>query len=74
MSFAPREAWYFICECLDSGAPIREVELRQPPGAVAYELIVSLGDRQLYIKLQLTGDRVLGRSFHYSTKEDTLDD
>src|SRR5262245_47693409 len=59
-------AWEFAAQCLEDGCPLTEVVLEKPPGAIAYVMKPALGDRQLYIKLQLCKGRVLGRSFHYS--------
>ena len=47
---------------------IKEVVLRQPPGKRAYEMIVKLGGRELYIKLELGSGKIFGRSFHWSKK------
>ena len=64
--FTDTGAWEFVADILDAGHPITPVVLENPPGKVAYELVVSMGDSELYVKLELGSGRVIGRSFHYS--------
>jgi hypothetical protein len=66
--FTDAGAWEFVADHLDSGHPITPVVLENPPGKVAYELVVSIGDSELYVKLELGSGRVIGRSFHYSER------
>jgi hypothetical protein len=56
-------------EMIRSGVDIEIIELQFPPGKKAYVMLVPSHDRKIpiYIKLQLGGDSVIGRSFHYST-------
>ena len=44
------------------------IELREPQGAKGYVMRIDLGSGlpELYVKLQLTSAKVIGRSFHYS--------
>jgi hypothetical protein len=67
--FTQDGAWHFIADLLESGHPIEEIILCQPPGRRAYVMLVELGPKlpKLYIKLQLGSGKVIGRSFHYST-------
>ncbi len=62
-------AWRFIGELAVSGHPIEVKQLDQPPGDTAYVMIVELEKNRpkLYIKVQLKGGAIFGRSFHYST-------
>ena len=57
---------------LERGVGITTVTLRAPAGAVAYEFCVPMADSQtdLYVKVQLShdGQRIMGRSFHYSDR------
>jgi hypothetical protein len=65
--FTEAGAWEFIAELLDGDHPLKSVELREPPGRMAYVMTVDgLASQQLYIKLQLGSGKVIGRSFHYS--------
>lgn len=67
--FTDDSAWEFISELLSSGYPIKEIDLKHPPGKKGYEMVVSgaNGKRDIYIKLQLRSGEVHGRSFHEST-------
>ncbi len=71
MCFSPLEAWHFVEEQLQAGCAIQEVELEKPPGRKAYVLQIELerGKPQVYVKLEPCGDKIFGRSFHYSTLE-----
>jgi hypothetical protein len=71
LPFTEVRAWEFIAELLESGHPLREVQLEQPPGEIGYEMLVDLkaGQPKLYIKVQFLGRFILGRSFHYSDRE-----
>jgi hypothetical protein len=69
LSFAEDSAWRFAAEMLDAGFPMKRLVLKKPPGAIAFEMVIVGFDAvrgDLYIKLQPAGDRVHGRSFHYS--------
>jgi hypothetical protein len=76
MPFTEAGAWHFVGELLDAGHPIQEVSLRHSHGEVAYVMRVDLkpGTPRLYVKLQLKGARICGRSFHYSDREVTEPD
>jgi len=68
--FTDISAWAYIAELAECGHPIEEIELDQPAGEKGYvmtkQLEANLPD--LYVKVQLKGGKIIGRSFHYSTK------
>ena len=68
---SPLEAWALIVDELTAGCALEEIELQQPPGRKAYAFLIELEPNSsrppIYVKLELLGDRVIGRSFHYST-------
>lgn len=68
--FTKAGAWEFIAQTLESGCLITEVEMRKPPNEVGYVVEVDLiaGSPRLYIKLQISRGKVIGRSFHYSLR------
>jgi len=70
LPFTEVRAWEYIAELLESDQLVVEVRLQQPPGEIGYEMVVELGNGLpgLYIKVQLLGGRILGRSFHYSNE------
>ena len=68
--FTPAGAWEFVAEKLeDENQSVRWVELKKPPGKKALVMIVANSDGDIYIKFQLGSGKIMGRSFHYSTKE-----
>lgn len=74
MYFTDNSAWNYIADLAESGHPITEITLNQPDGEKGYVMVVKLeADApglyiDLYIKVQLKGGKIFGRSFHYSTK------
>jgi hypothetical protein len=66
--FTDISAWHYIAHLAESGHHIEEIELDQPKGEKGYVMIVELRDNpsDLYIKVQLKGGRIYGRSFHCS--------
>jgi hypothetical protein len=54
----------YILDLLESGFPLRRVELHDPPLGEAYELLNADG-RGLYIKLKPDWPYVIVMSFHY---------
>ncbi len=67
-------AWEFVAEKLeDENQSVRWVELRKPPGKKAFEMIVAHSDGDIYIKFQLGAGKIMGRSFHYSTRKGNQD-
>ena len=73
MPFTEAGAWLFVAHLLDTGHPIQQVTLRQSRSDVAYVMLVDLKPEtpKLYIKVQLKGGKICGRSFHYSDREVT---
>ena len=69
-AFTRAEAWELIADKLDEGHEVEVVELHKPRGAKGYVMKIDLGPDvpTLYVKLQLRGGRVIGRSFHYSER------
>ena len=70
--FTDAAAWELIASRLETGHLVEIVELRKPPGAKGYVMKIDLeaGRPQVYIKLQLGSGQIIGRSFHYSERED----
>jgi hypothetical protein len=67
LPFTEPGAWQFIADLLDSGVDVSRIELRRPPGKVAFAIRTWLSDgKELYVKLQMGASCVIGRSFHYS--------
>lgn len=67
--FTESKAWNFIADLLESGCPVKTIELDKPAGKLGYVIMkVMPNGKSLYIKLQLSS-KVLGRSFHYSYNE-----
>jgi hypothetical protein len=64
--FTEDAAWEFIADAIDSGAPIEEIILDKPPGKTGYVLKLPGANSTIYVKLQLLGSHVRGRSFHPS--------
>jgi hypothetical protein len=71
--FTEDGAWEYTAEMIRRGVDIEIIDLQFPPGKKAYVMLVPSHDPQIpiYIKLQLGGDSVIGRSFHYSTHPTT---
>jgi len=69
MYFTDSGAWEFIIELLSGGYVLTALELDKPPGAWGFVMVVATPQRRdIYIKLELCGNRVHGRSFHYSER------
>lgn len=68
--FTDTSAWEFIASRLETGENVDVVELRQPPGKRGYVMKIDLGANTpaLYVKLELEAGKIIGRSFHYSTR------
>ena len=68
-AFTDIAAWDLIATKLENGHPVETVELNRPPGKTGYVMKIDLGqERPVYVKLQLAGKKVIGRSFHYSER------
>jgi hypothetical protein len=68
--FSDVSAWHFIANQVEALCDLTAVTLRKPPGMVAYEMLLPGAHAQpaIYVKICLKGDRILGRSFHNSTR------
>jgi hypothetical protein len=66
--FTETSAWHYIADLAESGYPIEEITLDQPLGERGYVMVIKLeaDAPDLYIKVQLKGGTIFGRSFHYS--------
>ena len=66
--FTGASAWEFIANVLDSGHPVKTIELEKPRGATGFVMLIHIEDHlpQLYVKLELGSGKIIGRSFHYS--------
>ena len=68
-AFTDIAAWDLIAAKLEEGHPVETIELNRPPGKTGYVMKIDLGpERPVYVKLQLAGKKVIGRSFHYSER------
>jgi hypothetical protein len=66
-AFTDEGAWDYIVEMLRQEAVIEEIVLEKPPGKIGYVLkLPGANNRRIYVKLQVCGDHVRGRSFHES--------
>ena len=70
--FTDATAWELIASSLEGGHPIEVVELRKPAGATGYVMKIAAepGQPRIYVKLQLGAGKIIGRSFHYSERDD----
>ncbi len=68
--FTPDGAWNFIADRLEDESQIVEcVVLRKPAGKKGYEMLIpQQGQRDICVKFALGAGKILGRSFHYSTR------
>lgn len=68
MYFTSLTAWDLIATRLEEGEEVDVIELRQPKGAKGYVMRIDLGPEvpKLYVKLQMRGGVIFGRSFHYT--------
>lgn len=65
--FSLTEAWAFVQRQMEEGIEIEIIILKQPPGKAGFVIKApGYGGEVIYIKLQLVGDKVIGRSFHTS--------
>jgi hypothetical protein len=72
LPFTDISAWHFIADQLEAGCAVQVVILRKPPNELGYEMRFPGAARQpqIYVKVRLHGHRIIGRSFHNSTRED----
>ncbi len=68
MYFTPLTAWELIATRLEEGEEVEVIELSQPKGAKGYVMRIDPGSElpELYVKLQMRGGVIFGRSFHYT--------
>lgn len=70
-TFNSDSCWQFVVDMIEGGADMWPVLLEKPPGTTAYVMLADgFEGERIYIKLQLGGDQVIGRSFHVSLDED----
>ncbi len=71
MFFDDIGAWHYIAELAEGGHAIEVIALEKPAGKEGCVMTIELPSGQLYIKVQLNGNAIYGRSFHYSTKRES---
>lgn len=60
-------AWALIVKLLQEGVEVNEIKLDKPPDKIGYVILAAgANNENIYIKLEIVGDKVLGRSFHVS--------
>ena len=64
--FTEDSAWLFVAAAISNGAELKELILHKPPGKKAYVMLIPGKQSQIYVKLELGGREVIGRSFHTS--------
>lgn len=68
--FTDITAWHFLADRVEAGCRITQVVLRKPPGEIGYELYLPGAAHcpAVYAKVCIKRGRILGRSFHNSTR------
>jgi len=71
MPFTDASAWNLIADLAESGHPVKEKILDQPKGEKAFEMEIGLSGNasKIYIKVQVKGGKIFGRSFHCSYRK-----
>jgi hypothetical protein len=70
-TFTADSAWEFVADLIEGGVEIATITLDIPAGKTGYVIKVDgAGGDRIYIKLQLSSGKVIGRSFHASKNED----
>lgn len=66
--FTDPGAWDFIATKLEEGHPVEVIPMKKPPNSTGYVMKICLqaDTPLLYVKLELVGGTVYGRSFHLS--------
>ena len=66
LHFTHASAWHFIADRLEQGEHVEIIEMDRPVGATGYVMKLQLKESSpgLYVKLELTASKVIGRSFH----------
>lgn len=69
LAFTDITAWHYVADQLEAGCDVMPVQLRTPLGEIGYELLFAGagGYPSVYVKLRMRKDKIVGRSFHYST-------
>ncbi len=70
LPFTEAGAWRYVADLAEFGHPIDQMIMKRPAGEIGYVLIAPLvrNSADLYIKIQLKGGKIFGRSFHLSTQ------
>lgn len=71
LAYTDDSAWNKLADLILAGHPVEALKLDKPVGATAYVLKWAEGTQMVYAKLQPVGRKVLGRSFHISTIQDS---
>jgi hypothetical protein len=66
--FTEAGAWELIASLLEACEPLTAVDLQCPPGKKGFVMTPCIAGREVYIKFQLGGGTIIGRSFHYSIR------
>jgi len=73
-AFTEEGAWEYVVEQLEAGVTIYKMTLDIPQGKTGYYFLMAsnYSEKKIYVKLQICGNSVRGRSFHYEhdTRED----
>ena len=66
--FTDASAWEFIASQLEADCEVETIILEKPLGAKGYVMKIELASDEtpIYIRVQLRGNKIIGRSFHYS--------
>ena len=66
--FTDASAWEFIASQLEADCEVEPITLEKPLGAKGYVMKIELASDEtpIYIRVQLRGNKIIGRSFHYS--------
>jgi hypothetical protein len=69
-AFTEAGAWEWVIEHVSSGVTLYPMILDKPPGRKAYyfEAPAAFPPSMIYVKLQICGDHIRGRSFHLSNR------
>ena len=69
--FTDVSAWECIARQLEMGHEVETVALRKPPNAEGYVMHMQIppNEHPVYVKVQLSKDKIVGRSFHISYRD-----
>lgn len=72
--FTNTSAWHFIADRVEQGAHVEIIALDRPVGATGYVMKLQLKENSpgLYVKLELTASKIIGRSFHLARPQRQL--